>query len=360
MPLKGLLLAGGHGTRLRPLTFNGNKHMIPIANQPMLVYGLRHLKEAGITDVGIILGPITEGIREAIGDGSAFGLRVTYLVQGEPKGLAHAVIVAREFLGDDPFLMYLGDNLLEQGPKEYLDAFRGGEVSAVVGATPVEHPSHYGVVELDRDGRILSIEEKPTAPRSNLALVGVYLFTPEIHDVIRGLTPSRRGELEITDAIRGLNERTHRVRVVRLWGWWKDTGQVADLLEANERILASRSPPYFENRAEVRPKARVIGPVRAGPGTVLEDGVTVQGPTVLGARVRIEAGASVGPFASVGDGGIIRRATVRRSILLDDVVVDLPGTITDSIVGRGTRIGERPGPEGGRTFVLGDASQLSI
>ncbi len=360
MPLKGLLLAGGHGTRLRPLTFNGNKHMIPIANQPMLFYGLNHFKEAGVREVAIILGPITEGIREAVGDGSAFGLKVTYLVQGEPKGLAHAVLIAREFLGDDPFLMYLGDNLLEQGPKEYLEAFRSGHPSAVVGAVPVEHPGHYGVVEVDAAGKIVSIEEKPAEPRSNLALVGVYLFTPEVHDVIAGLTPSHRGELEITDAIRGLNERTGRVEVVRLWGWWKDTGQVGDILEANALVLGSRPPSFFENHAEVRPRARIIGAVRAGPGTVIEDGVTIRGPTVLGSGVRLEEGASVGPFASIGDRGIVRKATVTRSILLEDVQVDVPGTIADSIVGRGSRIVESPATARGRTFVLGDASRIAL
>jgi glucose-1-phosphate thymidylyltransferase len=360
MPLKGLLLAGGYGTRLRPLTFTGNKHMIPIANRPMLFYGLQHLKDAGIREVGIILGPITEGIREAIGDGSAFGVAVTYLVQGEPKGLAHAVIVARAFLGDDPFLMYLGDNLLEQGPGAYLRAFAEGRPSAVVGAVPVEHPSHYGVVELGDDGAIRSIEEKPEHPRSNLALVGVYLFTPEVHEVVAGLKPSQRGELEITDAIRALEAKTGRVKVVRLTGWWKDTGQVADILQANEQVLASRPPEFFENRATVRPGARVVGPVGAGAGTVLEEGVTVRGPSILGDRVRIEAGATVGPFASIGDGAVVRRARLERSILLGDVVLDLPGSVRDSIIGRGSRVVEGAGPSGGRAFVLGDSSRIAL
>ncbi|HEV2520225.1 MAG TPA: glucose-1-phosphate thymidylyltransferase [Thermoplasmata archaeon] len=360
MPLKGLLLAGGHGTRLRPLTFTGNKHMIPIANQPMLYYGLRHLKEAGVQEVGIILGPITEGIREAVGDGSAFGVHVEYIVQGEPRGLAHAVLVARSFLGEDPFLMYLGDNLLESGPRAYLDAFANGTPAAVVGAVAVDEPSHYGVVELDGADRIVSIEEKPKKPRSNLALVGVYLFTPEVHEVIRDLRPSPRGELEITDAIRALSERTGRVRVVRLPGWWKDTGQVSDILVANERVLATRPGGFFENRAQVAAGATVTGPVGAGVGTILERGVTVIGPTILGAGVRIADGARVGPYVSAGDGCVIRQASVERSILLDNVELDVPGPVSRSIVGRGSKILRSAAGASARSFVLGDSSQILL
>jgi glucose-1-phosphate thymidylyltransferase len=358
--MKGLLLAGGHGTRLRPLTFTGNKHMIPIANQPMLFYGLHHMRDAGIRDVGIILGPIAEGIREAVGDGSRFGLRVQYIVQGDPKGLAHAVICAREFLGDEPFLMYLGDNLLEDGPQPYLDAFRDGQASAIVGATAVRNPSDYGVVELDASGRIASIEEKPKAPRSNLALVGIYLFSPQVHEVIAGLHPSPRGELEITDAIRGLNDRTHSVRVVRLAGWWKDTGQVADILEANERVLATRPASFFAMEGEVHAGATVLGPVAAGHGSVIGAGSTVRGPTILGKGVRVEDGAIVGPFVSLGDGSVIRRASVERTIAMENVVVDLSARIVDSIIGRGTKILHRTAVPSGQSFVIGDSSQVML
>ena len=358
--MKGLLLAGGHGTRLRPLTFTGNKHMIPIANQPMLHYGLRLLQAAGIREVGIILGPITEGIREGIGDGHQFGLEVTYLVQGDPKGLAHAVLVAREYLGDEPFLMVLGDNLLEGGPEPFLAAFRTGTPSAVVGAVPVREPSRYGVVELDADDRIVSLEEKPKAPRSNLALIGVYLFTPEIHDVIRELRPSSRGELEITDAIRRLNERTQRVKVVRLTGWWKDTGQVSDILEANERVLASRPESFFEIRGTVERGARLIGHVAVGSGSVVESGVTIRGPSIVGDRVRIERGAYIGPFVAIGDGCVVRQAEVDRSVLMDDVVLDLPSRVVDSIIGRGSRLEERTERPKGQSFVLGDSSRVTL
>ncbi|HLY77550.1 MAG TPA: sugar phosphate nucleotidyltransferase, partial [Thermoplasmata archaeon] len=243
--MKGLLLAGGHGTRLRPLTFTGNKHMIPIANQPILFYGLKHLAQAGIREVGIVLGPLHEGIREAIGNGEAFGLRVTYIHQGDPKGLAHAVLCAREFLGDDPFVMYLGDNLLQEGVTEFIRIFEREHPAAVVGVTTVEAPEHYGIVELE-GAEIRSIEEKPSKPKSNQALIGVYLFGPAIHPIIAALTPSGRGELEITEAIWRLHEAGGRVIPHAVSGWWKDTGRPEDLLAANSLVLQSLPSTYFE------------------------------------------------------------------------------------------------------------------
>jgi glucose-1-phosphate thymidylyltransferase len=359
--MKGLLLAGGHGTRLRPLTFTGNKHMLPIANRPMLFYGLEHLRDAGVTEVGIILGPLKEGIAEQVGDGSSFGLKVTYLVQGEPKGLAHAVLCARDFLGDEPFLMYLGDNLLEQGARPYLDRFAKGDASAVVGAVPVKEPWHYGVVEMGSDGNsIVSIEEKPKKPKSNLALIGVYLFTPAIHDVIKNLKPSARGELEITDAIWALHNATHKVRVIRLEGWWKDTGQPSDLLEANERVLASRPKSFFQILGEVDNKAHVSGHVAIGEGTVIGADTTVRGPAVIGKNVHVEGGAYIGPYTAVGDGSTVRRAEVDRSILMENVEIDAPLRIVDSIIGRSAKISERTRLPKGQSFIIGDASQILL
>ncbi len=358
--MKGLLLAGGHGTRLRPLTFRGNKHMLPIANRPLLFYGLDHLKEAGVSEVAIILGPIKEDIEEQIGDGSRFGVKVRYITQGDPKGLAHAVLCARDFLGEDDFLMYLGDNLLEHGAAPYLKRFARGDASAVVGAVKVRDPRHYGVVELDGDGNILSIEEKPAAPKSHLALIGVYLFTPEIHAVIERQKPSKRGELEITDAIWALQERTHRVRAIQLEGWWKDTGQPSDLIEANERVLASRAAEFFQVKGEIDPHANVSGHVGLGEGGGIAAGATVRGPVILGKNVRIEAGAYIGPYTSVGDGSVIRRAEVDRSILMEHVTIDVPFRIVDSIVGRGTTISERTQLPKGHSFILGDSSQVVL
>lgn len=358
--MKGLILAGGHGTRLRPLTLVGNKHMLPIANRPMLFYGLDQLRDAGVKDVGVILGTIKEGIEEQVGDGSMFGLNITYITQGEPKGLAHAVMCARKFLGNDPFMMYLGDNLLEHGAKPYLERFAKGDASAVVGAVPVKEPWHYGVVELDHQGGIVSIEEKPKKPKTNLALIGVYLFTPAIHDVISKLKPSKRGELEITDAIYSLHKATGSVRVVKLSGWWKDTGRPSDLLEANERVLASRDQDFFTVTGTVDRLANVSGHVAVGKESKIEKGATVRGPVIIGERATIGAGAYVGPYTAIGNGSIIRRAEVERSIIMEDVQIDMPLRIVDSIIGRGSKISERRALPKGHSFILGDASQVVL
>ncbi len=358
--MKGLLLAGGRGTRLRPLTFTGNKHMLPVANRPILLWGIEQLRDAGVTDLGIILGPIREGIEEGVGDGSSLGVKVTYITQGESKGLAHAILCAREFLADEPFVMYLGDNMLEHGVRPFLDRFARGDASAVVGAVAVREPSHYGVVELGENDTILSIEEKPKQPRSDLALIGVYLFSPEVHEVVRELRPSARGELEITDAIRLLEERTHRVKVLRLEGWWKDTGRPEDLLEANERVLGSRPRSFFQLRGQVHPGARVSGNVFLGEGSVISEGCTVRGPVVLGRGVRIEAGAYVGPYTSIGDRSVVLHAEVDRSILMEDVVVDARIRVVDSILGRGCHVLQRDRAPKGAAFVVGDAGQVVL
>jgi len=357
--MKGLLLAGGHGTRLRPLTFTGNKHMIPIANEPMLFYGLRHFSSAGISEVGVVVGPLHEGIREAVGDGSSFGLKVTYVHQGDPKGLAHAVLCAREFLGDEPFVMYLGDNLLQEGVLPFVERFQAGAVDAVIGVTPVANPSSYGVVELDGD-RIVSIVEKPDAPRSDLALIGVYLFSPAIHPIIQELQPSRRGELEITDAIWRLHQQGKSIAVRRVSGWWKDTGKPGDLLEANDLVLTTRPPEYFEVSGTVSAGAQVSGPVRLGRKSFVGPSVRINGPVVIGDGVRIEGPARIGPRTSVGDRCVIHGATIERAVVMEAAEVSGPVQLTNSIVGRTARIRAAGARTVRLSCILGDATQIRL
>jgi len=358
MRVKGLVLAGGHGTRLRPLTFTGNKHMIPIANQPILFYGLRHLARAGIRDVGIVLGPIQEGIRDAVGDGSALGIDVSYIVQGEPRGIAHAIACAREFLGAEPFLMYLGDNLLQSGVGPFVDRFRSASPDAVLGATPVSHPEAYGVIELDGD-RVVSLQEKPAHPRTNLALIGVYLFTDSIHPIVQGLAPSGRGELEITDAIWRLWQARGRVSVLRVNGWWKDTGHPEDLLEANELVLRSLPEESFRWEGEVRPGAVIEGHVGVGPGAVVESGAKIVGPAILGANVRVGEGACIGPYTAVGGHAVVERSEVRRSIVLEGA--HITGVrIRDSLVGRNVEICSAAPPAGEIVLTIGDSSRITL
>jgi len=356
--VKGLVLAGGHGTRLRPLTYTGNKHMLPIANQPILFYGLRHLAQAGITDVAIILGPIQEGIREGVGDGRSFGLKVQYINQGEPKGLAHAVLCAEDFLGSDPFVMYLGDNLLQSGVGPFVARYEETHVDAVVGATPVPNPGNFGVVETSGD-RIISIEEKPPTPKSNLALIGIYLFTSSIHPIIRDLQPSKRGELEITDAIWKLWKKTGKVSVLRVDGWWKDTGHPDDLLEANELVLGGMSPHEFRNEGAIQPGVKIEGPVGIGVRSIIETGAEVIGPSILGTNVRVGPGSRVGPFCAIGNFVSIDRAHVRRSIVMDRAHIE--GVhLADSLVGRNAELRTKHPFDEEIVLMLGDSSKVTL
>ena len=356
--MKGLVLAGGHGTRLRPLTFTGNKHMIPIANQPILFYGLKHLARAGVRDVAIVLGPIQEGIRESVGNGSAFGLSVEYVVQEDPKGLAHAVRCARDFLGEDPFVMYLGDNLLQSGVRQYLQRYAEDDPDAVIGATRVDRPENYGVVEVS-DGKIVSIEEKPARPRSDLALIGVYLFTHRIHPIIAELTPSRRGELEITDAIWRLWKARGRVSVLSVDGWWKDTGQPSDLLEANELVLRTLPAESFRVEGHVHPGAQMEGPVGVGSGSTIESGARLVGPVLLGSNVHVSGGSTIGPNCAIGNDVVVNRSSVRRSIVLDRARIE-GVAIVDSLVGRNVEVTSTKPEAPEVRLTIGDSSRIVL
>src|SRR6478672_8540759 len=276
--LKGLILSGGKGTRLRPITHTSAKQLVPVANKPVLFYGIEAMAEAGIEQVGIIIAPETGAeIEAAAGDGSQFGVAITYIVQDEPRGLAHAVLTAEPFLGSDPFVMYLGDNLLQGGIADLVRAFDANQPDALILLTPVPDPEHYGVAELDGD-RVVALAEKPAEPRTNLALVGVYLFAPIIHDAARAIEPSGRGELEITDAIQHLVDTGRRVEPHVVQGWWKDTGRLEDMLEANRLIL---------DRLDHRVDGELIDSAVEGR-VVIEEGArleraTVRGPAIIGA-----------------------------------------------------------------------------
>jgi glucose-1-phosphate thymidylyltransferase len=353
--LKGLILSGGKGTRLRPITHTSAKQLVPVANKPVLFYGIEAMAAAGIREVGIVIAPETgDEIRAAAGDGERFGVAISYIEQDEPRGLAHAALTAESFLGDAPFVMYLGDNLLQGGIEELVAAFRQHEPDALILLTPVPDPEHYGVAEL-RDGAVTRLVEKPPEPRTDLALVGVYMFTPAIHEAARAITPSARGELEITDAIQHLVDSGMRVEPHIVEGWWKDTGRLEDMLEANRLILDNVEPRMDGELIDSRVDGRVV----IEPGARLERS-TVRGPAMIGAGTRL-VDAYVGPYTSIGDNCAIENAEVEHSILLSGSAVHgLAGRMESSLLGRNVTIGrDRRQPRAYR-FMVGDNSEISI
>jgi glucose-1-phosphate thymidylyltransferase len=353
--LKGLILSGGRGTRLRPITHTSAKQLVPVANRPVLFYGIDAMARAGIEEIGIIIAPETgPEIRAAAGDGSRFGVRITYIVQDEPAGLAHAVLTAEPFLGDSAFVMYLGDNLLQGGIDDLVAAFREHEPEALILLTPVPDPQHFGVAELD-DGRVVALAEKPPEPKTDLALVGVYMFTPAIHDAARAIKPSPRGELEITDAIQHLVDTGRRVEPHVVQGWWKDTGRLEDMLEANRLVLDTMVGRVEGTLVESQCDGRVV--VEAG--AVLERS-TVRGPAVIGAGARL-VDCYVGPYTAIGENCRIERAEVEHSILLaGSAVVGLEGRMESSLLGRNVHIGRSDRQPRAYRFLVGDNSEIGI
>jgi glucose-1-phosphate thymidylyltransferase len=353
--LKGLILSGGAGTRLRPITHTSAKQLVPVANKPVLFYGIEALVDAGVTEIGVIIAPETgDEIRAAAGDGSAFGARITYIVQDKPAGLAHAVLTAEEFVAGSPFVMYLGDNLLRDGLRGLVSTFREEAPDALILLTPVSDPQSYGVAELDGE-RVVRLIEKPDDPPSNLALVGVYLFGPPIFDAARALEPSWRGELEITEAIQGLIDSGKRVRSEIVKGWWKDTGQLADMLEANRLVLEEVETRLDGDASGSRIEGRVV----IEEGAVVA-GSIVRGPAVIGADAYVED-AYIGPYTSIGEGVRICRAEVEHSIVLaGSVVEDLDTRMEASLLGRNVRLTRGNGMPKTLRLMVGDNSEIEM
>ncbi|MEU9453437.1 glucose-1-phosphate thymidylyltransferase [Streptomyces sp. NPDC048277] len=353
--MKALLLSGGSGTRLRPITHTSAKQLVPVANKPVLFYGLEAIAEAGVTEVGIIVGDTAEEIRAAVGDGSAFGLDVTYIPQAAPLGLAHAVLIARDFLGDDDFVMYLGDNFIVGGITALVDAFRAERPDARILLTKVPNPAAFGVAELDAAGQVIGLEEKPGRPKSELALVGVYLFTPVIHEAVRAIEPSGRGELEITDAVQWLIDAGHEVRSTTISGYWKDTGNVTDMLEVNRSVLET-----LERRIDgtVDDDSEIIGRVRLEPGAKVT-GSRIVGPVVVGANTVI-TDSYVGPFTSIAGDCRIEDSEIEYSIMLRDSSMSGVRRVEASLIGRNVEVTPAPRKPAAHRLVLGDHSKVQI
>ena len=353
--MKGLILSGGRGTRLRPITHTSAKQLVPVANKPILFYGLESIIDAGIREIGIVVGDTHQEIREAVGDGSRFGGRVTYIQQSAPLGLAHAVKESKPFLKDDPFVMYLGDNFLREGIKGFVEEFEQHRPDAQILLVPVPNPQDFGVAELDGD-RVRRLEEKPKEPRSNLALVGVYMFTKSVWEAVDGIRPSKRGELEITDALQWLIDHGKTVRSHVITGWWKDTGKLEDMLEAN-RMAMSHWPTRIEGSIDAASVVEGAVVVEKGARVVRS---RLRGPLVLGPDVVVED-AYVGPFSAIAEGARIVRSEVEHSIVLErSVIEDVPTRIDSSLIGKDVVVTRSPDRPRAHHIMVGDSSRVEL
>ncbi len=354
--MKGLILSGGKGTRLYPLTFTSAKQLIPVANKPVLFRVIESIQAAGINDIGIVVGDTAAEIQAAVGQGDRWGVNITYIPQPQPLGLAHAVKVSRDFLGEERFVMFLGDNVIQGGISELIGQFAESDWNSQIVLTRVSQPEQYGVAELDADGRIVRLIEKPKQPPSDLALVGIYMFDHHIHQATESIAPSWRGELEITDAIQWLVDHGHRVYPYIHRGWWIDTGAPAAMLEANGLVLEELTPKiegYVDRDSEVD------GRVTVQKGAEIVNSV-VRGPTIIGERTRI-VNSYVGPFTSIYHDVVIEDSEIERSIVLEHGLIrDIPARIQDSLIGRQVSLTRSPIRPKAYKLTLGDHSQVGV
>jgi len=354
--MKGLILSGGRGTRLRPLTYTSAKQLVPVANKPVLFYGIEALAAAGIRDIGIVVGDTQAEIRAAVGDGAAWNVDITYIEQDAPLGLAHAVLISQSFIGDDPFIVYLGDNLLAKGIVPFVERFVDAQPAAQILLARVSDPKRFGVAELAEDGRVKKLVEKPAKPKSDLALVGVYMFQPEVFQAVRSISPSPRNELEITDAIQQLIDNGLTVTPHIVDGWWKDTGKLEDILEANRLILET-----MERRVdgEVDTDSQIDGNVVVEPGASIKQS-KVRGPAIIGADARITS-AYIGPFTSIMNNVRVHDSAIEHSIVLEGSDLSgLQSRMTDSLIGKNVKILRDPETPSTYRFMLGDNSEVGI
>jgi glucose-1-phosphate thymidylyltransferase len=354
--MKGLILSGGKGTRMRPLTYTSAKQLIPVANKPVLVYGIEAIVAAGITEIAIIVSPETGGeIRQAIGDGERYNAKVTYIEQDAPRGLAHAVLTAEPFLGKSPFVMYLGDNLLQHGITPLVEEYRSIDCNSEILLTKVPNPSQFGVAELSGAGKVTKLTEKPAEPKSDLALVGVYMFDERIFEAAKAIKPSKRGELEITDAIQWLLDNGYTVHPHIVKGWWKDTGKIEDMLEANRTVLDT-----FERDVRgTTTGSQIEGKVIIEEGAEVIDSV-VRGPSIIGKGAKMNH-AYVGPYTSIGTGCSLEYCEIENSIVLENsTIAHVNGRIEASLIGKNVKIGRTHRKPVAYRFMVGDNSEVGI
>jgi len=356
--MKGVILHGGHGTRLRPLTYTGPKQLIPVANKPISQYVLEDMRNAGIKDIAIILGDVMpEKVRDYYGDGSKFGVKITYISQEKPAGIAQAVGLTRDFVGNDPFVVYLGDNLLKGGIPKIAGEFRQKKYDAMVLLCKVEHPQQFGVAEFDKKGKLVKLIEKPKEPPSDFALTGIYFFTPIIFKMIKKLKPSWRGELEITDAIQLLLEEGYNLGYRKVEGWWKDTGTIEDIIEANILVLDEMDPKI---EGSIEDKSCIQGRVTIGKNACVKKGALVRGPAIIGENATVESDVYIGPYTSIGNNSHIKKGEIENSIIMDNCLVEINTKIMDSVIGADSIIiTNQKGPKGHK-LIVGENSKIVL
>jgi glucose-1-phosphate thymidylyltransferase len=354
--MKGIILHGGHGTRLRPLTHTGPKQLLPIANKPMSQYALEDFKKAGIVDIGIIIGDVyPEKVKEFYGDGSKFGVKITYIYQDKPNGISHAIRLCKDFINNDKFVVYLGDNILRKGLIDYTKKFQSSKADAMILLCEVDDPTRFGIAELDGN-KIKKIVEKPKNPPSKLAVIGVYFLTPKIFDIIDKLKPSWRGEFEITDALDMLLDNGDTIEYDSVTGWWKDTGTPEDILHANQLILdAIGTPQQFviDDDAEVR------GNIIIGKNSSISRDSFVTGPIIIGKNCSIGPAARLGPYISIGDNCVLKNCNIENSIIMSDCTIDAKIHLVDSIIAHGAEVQDHREPKK-HQFLLGERSQIKL
>ncbi len=354
--MKGLILSGGKGTRLRPLTYTGAKQLVPVANKPVLFYVIEDLVEAGITDLGIVVGDTGDQIREAVGDGSRFGAKVTYIQQEAPLGIAHGIKISRDFLGDERFVLFLGDNFIRDGIVPFVQAFQDDSLNAQILLYKVPNPEALGVAVLDAHGRVVRLVEKPKEFVSDLAVIGIYMFDRNVWEAVNAIKPSKRGELEITDTIQYLVDKGLNVKASMVHGWWIDTGKMSDILEANRLVLDT-----FETRilGEVDANSEVYNKVVVERGARVVNSI-IRGPAIIGEETQI-INSYIGPFTSIYHHCLIQDAEIEHSVVLENSrIVDVDQRIEDSLIGRNVEITRSPLKPRAYKLMLGDHSKVGL